>query len=389
MSQKNNNNDDDDDDYDEEEYNDLISQMQLLLIGRNQKKKRKDDDDEVSNTNNRNEREDEGRELTREEELALLEKYEKNWYKKEGNAFGEFVGKKENKDVKKLSIIGNTFTPRRNKTLAFRPLDGQFIYLYDEDERRLELCFDSQIERDHSIAYMGENEVMFFGGTVEICYIVNVITGKIRQVGKLNLKRTDAAGVLLNNGNLLIVGGKFSNNLIRTCELFLRSEKKFVTTGGLFVGRRVCTATLLGDKEGSVIVIGGIIDGNIADSSEIYNPSIGTFKQGPQMINKRAYHTATLLNNGKVFVCGGDVFNSDRNLRHRTTEFYDPINNKFIEGPIMPYTIVAHVAILLSDGKVLLCGGEVGSGDIHFGNPAMIYDPKTNSFYLVNFSGSI
>ena len=106
MSQKNNNNDDDDDDYDEEEYNDLISQMQLLLIGRNQKKNR-NDDDQVSNTNNRNEREDEGRELTREEELALLEKSRKIGIKKKEMRLASLLIKKKIKTSRnyQLSVI--------------------------------------------------------------------------------------------------------------------------------------------------------------------------------------------------------------------------------------------------------------------------------------------
>jgi hypothetical protein len=55
----------------------------------------------------------------------------------------------------------------------------------------------------------------------------------------------------------------------------------------------------------NVLVTGGYNDLSFLNSTELYNPFTETWALGDSMNIKRAYHTASVLNNGNVLVTGG------------------------------------------------------------------------------------
>ena len=64
------------------------------------------------------------------------------------------------------------------------------------------------------------------------------------------------------------------------------------------------TATLLSD--GRVLVAGGFPGGNaVLASAELYDPSSGTFSPAGSMTTARRSDTATLLSDGLVLIAGG------------------------------------------------------------------------------------
>lgn len=83
----------------------------------------------------------------------------------------------------------------------------------------------------------------------------------------------------------------------------------------------------------------------------------------------RQFHTATLLTNGQVLVTGGQ----DGNLEYSATaELYDPITGSWRPTGTMNDARVNHTATLLPDGRVLVAGGF---NDISFLSTAELYDP--------------
>jgi hypothetical protein len=123
------------------------------------------------------------------------------------------------------------------------------------------------------------------------------------------------------------------------------------------------TATLLND--GTVLIAGGITDftGDATSSAEIFNPATGAFTATTgTMTTPRAGHTATLLANGTVLITGGASSNAGTFTSLNTAEIYDPTTELFspTTGPMTAFRW-QHTATLLGDGTVLLTGGFDGT----------------------------
>jgi hypothetical protein len=87
------------------------------------------------------------------------------------------------------------------------------------------------------------------------------------------------------------------------------------------------------------------------------------------MLRRRNAHTATVLLDGTVLICGGyETESAD------TTEIYDPESNSFLVGPELNHARCSHFAALLSDGNVLVGGGCMSY------ETTEIYYPETGLF---------
>jgi hypothetical protein len=136
--------------------------------------------------------------------------------------------------------------------------------------------------------------------------------------------------------------------------------------------RAAHTATLL--DNGKVLVAGGFIaNGGGLSSTELFDPKSKTFASLSDMTTARASHTATRLPDGKILIAGG--FNGEY---LRTAEIFDPATNKFSPAGSMVTARSGHVATLLNNGMVLLAGGT-GTGWTFLAE-AELYDPKTDRF---------
>jgi hypothetical protein len=81
-------------------------------------------------------------------------------------------------------------------------------------------------------------------------------------------------------------------------------------------------------------------------------------------------HTATLLQDGRVLIAGGEVPTEAGPRVSRTAELYDPASGTFVAAGNMTVARIYHTATL-SSGKVLIAGWQ-GSAEL--------FDPTTNSF---------
>jgi Kelch motif len=98
----------------------------------------------------------------------------------------------------------------------------------------------------------------------------------------------------------------------------------------------------------------------------------------PSMTTPRSGHTATLLNNGKVLVAGGSNSSAAGINGLDTAELYDPVSQTFTPTQsTMTTPRTGHTATLLSDGTVLLAGGNNSTAAMS----AEIYVPTTDSFH--------
>ena len=164
---------------------------------------------------------------------------------------------------------------------------------------------------------------------------------------------------LLLNGNVLVAGGYSSGgNATASAELYDPTTGNFSLTGSMAVPRQSFTATLL--LNGKVLVTGGLQNIN---SAELYDPATGLFSITGIMAVPRQSFTATLLPNGEVLVAGGYSEVLIPEPITASAELYNPATGNFSSTGSMTTTRENHTATLLTNGKVLIAGGDnAGSG---------------------------
>ncbi len=118
----------------------------------------------------------------------------------------------------------------------------------------------------------------------------------------------------------------------------------------------------------------------VADAPEVL-PTAAVTPTG-SLKEARANHTATLLQDGRVLVVGGEQIAT--RTPTASIEVWDPKTGQFTKLADLPSPIVGHSATLLADGRVLIAGSGnytengVPSGEA-VSDAAYLFDPKTNA----------
>ena len=224
------------------------------------------------------------------------------------------------------------------------------------------------------LAAGGLNSPDLLGGTEIYDPTLSPPTGTWTNTGSMQTGHAYHTATLLPDGRVLVAGG---GGNISSVELYNSIDGTWTNTGSLRMGRGGHTATLL--PNGRVLVAGGFEnqDGKLImlASAELYDPNAGTWRFTGNMRDARAYHTATLLPNGKVLVAGGQGTN---NAYLGNAELYDPISDTWKCTASMTTNRAWQTATLLADGNVLVAGGVCGA-PTNFGtlDTAELYDPAT------------
>ena len=215
---------------------------------------------------------------------------------------------------------------------------------------------------------------------------VTVPPGFSALPGALSVGRAGHSATLLPSGLVLIAGGNSGSSLgqdhgstYATAELYNPATQTFSPLAArMGVVREGHTATLL--PTGLVLIAGGFDNqgSNISYSSaELFNPATGTFNTlGSTMRAPRSHHAATLLTNGQVLLSGGDTSGA-------SAEVFDPNTGSFT---LLPASLSVgrsgHSATLLSNGWVLVAGGAFrqADGSLALRNSAEMFDPTTQTF---------
>ena len=226
------------------------------------------------------------------------------------------------------------------------------------------------------------NGKILFTGSNNSAEIYDPAAKLSTATGNMTTARFSHTSTLLPNGTVLIVGGRdSSNNFLATAEIFDPAGNSgagsfTATAGSLATARSDHSATLL--SNGKVLIAGGqVLTGPVSagtNSAELFDPANGTFSSAGSMFTSRWVRTATELNDHRVLLAGG--FSSGGGV---SAELYTPdagggagtftqTGNSMVQWPGQ------HRAALLSDGRVLIVGGQ--AGDVQ--STAQIFDPTTN-----------
>jgi hypothetical protein len=208
--------------------------------------------------------------------------------------------------------------------------------------------------------------------------LLNFETNAFAEGPRLLVARTEATATVLDDGNILVVGGTSINgDPLAHAELVAGDLSQSAVVGALVTPRRRHTATLLLD--GRVLVCGGLGAGAAPlNTCEIYDPMMETFSAATgRLVRGRYDHTATLLDSGRVFLTGGndpaigpfagDVFEPTDNRVHATTGF-----------PVVARR--GYAAVLVGQGRVLIVGGETFVGERVPTDTAELWSESTESY---------
>ena len=204
-------------------------------------------------------------------------------------------------------------------------------------------------------------------------------------------------------GHVLMIGGMCNApdlESCRTANILHPNDDEINGTSNPKVAIMMETLTLLAD--GNALMAGGIdnCSGTITNTAEIFTPPNEFFTMlAAPMMEARAGHTATLLDDDTVLIAGGIENLNGVMTAVNTAEIYDPISQTF--SPVLAPMVaprVGHTATLLKDGRVLLAGGNNGGSDFAMTgdavgaaltwskmsgsilNTAEIYDPASKTF---------
>ena len=166
------------------------------------------------------------------------------------------------------------------------------------------------------------------------------------------------SGKVLIAGGLAFVFGPFSN-----AQLYDPTTGTFIATGSMATERAFHTATLL--SNGKVFFDGGKDhQGESLATAELFDPVSGSFTNVGSMVTASDSHTATVLNDREVLVAGGfdasagTCLGCGPDITLERAELFNPAGPNFTVTGSLGTARIHHTATLLQNGKVLVVGGE-------------------------------
>lgn len=206
---------------------------------------------------------------------------------------------------------------------------------------------------------------------------LSTIAQIVSSTGSLNVPRYLHESQKLPDGKVIAFGGDNGNLLASevytSSEIYNPSTGSWALSGSMNEERSSFASAIL--PNGNILAIGGRNNNlDVSKTCEIYDVSSGTWSYTDSMVQERYTHHAVVLDNGKVLVVGGLPTTS-------SCELYDPSTGMWTQtGDNIYYRHFGFAMVKLNDGRVLVTGGdgETTSGEI--------YDPSTETWTLVSHS---
>ena len=201
-----------------------------------------------------------------------------------------------------------------------------------------------------------QDAILPFVGTTEI---FNPETREWQQAATMNQPLFRQAAVLMSDGRVLVVGGALLSDGTESAraEIYDPATDTWTPTEDMSAERGRPNAMVLAD--GRVLVTGHRrLDFRATTGRvDIYDPDTDTWTAADELSQPSDGHSLTLLPDGTVLAAGGENPVVRSSSYYSTTEIFDPSTNSWSPGPELSEPRAYHSATLLPDGRVLLVGG--------------------------------
>jgi WD40 repeat protein len=213
----------------------------------------------------------------------------------------------------------------------------------------------------HTATLLLSGKVLVVGGGNSSSEIYDPVTNSWSSAGGISGQRTYHTATLLPTGKVLIAGGSDqSGKTMNTAMLYDPATGSYASTGSMSVGRDFHTAALL--PNGKVLIAGGRTSSGpgyvYQAGGELYDPATGVFTvltgTGSAMSSQRYGHSAILFN-GKVLIGGGA-----NTAAVATVDVFDPASGKFAPAGSLA-TARQYFAVMPFGGVVIAAGGLNGA----------------------------
>lgn len=247
---------------------------------------------------------------------------------------------------------------------------------------------------NHAVAPLNDGRVLIVGGTsdgtnaIAVAELFDPAAGEFRVAGNTAVPRNGATATRLKDGRVLIVGGVFARGdslfLVLAAEIFDPATGAFAVGSNIQKARVGHEAITLPD--GRVLIIGGLGPDPLGPGLllvkeiEAYDPATGAFTTIGELREGRQGPEVTLLPDGKVLISGGLGLTADQQaVTSNTLEVFDPATGTSSAPVAMSGPRRNHVAVALTDGRVLLAGGTTPEGNGQSTASAELFDPAAGT----------
>ena len=208
---------------------------------------------------------------------------------------------------------------------------------------------------DQSLVLLKDGRLLMATGYI-ISYeeVYDPTTGTWSATGPIGTTRSDGAGLLMNDGRVLVSGG-FNPNFSRPAKLYDPATNNWSDAGTLTDERYLHVFVKLND--GRALVAGGYGDqtSQVQDSVEIYDPATNAWTVVSPMSTPRAAAAGAVLPDGRVLVVGGR--RESFPLEIDSAEVYTPATDSWAPAPDLVHARYDHDLVLLPDSRLLVVGG--------------------------------